>query len=244
MDKVVVVLSGGMDSATLLYHLIHLGHEAKAISIDYGQRHVRELRAAAELCRLAGVEHVLADLTGIRPLLGDNSLSARNVAVPDGHYADETMKLTVVPNRNMILLAVATAWAVSLKYDAVAYGAHAGDHTIYPDCRPEFAAALDEAVQLCDWHKVRLLRPFVDLDKGRIARLGHALGVPFHLTWTCYNGGEKHCGTCGACHERREAFSAAGLSDPTEYVAGRGSISKSNSPFLTSDPSWNGPATR
>jgi 7-cyano-7-deazaguanine synthase len=219
MEKVVVVLSGGMDSATLLYHMLDLGHEVRAISINYGQRHARELRAAAELSRLVKVEHILADLTGINPLLGNNSLSGRNIAVPEGHYADETMKLTVVPNRNMILLAVATAWAVSLKYDAVAYGAHTGDHTIYPDCRPEFAEALDKAVQLCDWHKVRLMRPFVDLDKSQVAKLGQSLGVPFHLTWTCYNGGEKHCGKCGSCNERREAFSVAGISDPTEYLA-------------------------
>ncbi len=217
MDKIVVVLSGGMDSATLLYHLVGAGHEVRAISINYGQRHARELLAAAELSRLVKVEHIVADLTGINPLLGDNSLSGRKIDVPEGHYADETMKLTVVPNRNMILLAVATAWAVRLKYDAVAYGAHTGDHTIYPDCRPQFAEALDKAVQLCDWHKVRLLRPFVELDKSQIAQLGHSLGVPFHLTWTCYKGGERHCGKCGSCSERREAFAKAGIADPTDY---------------------------
>jgi 7-cyano-7-deazaguanine synthase len=217
MDKTIVVLSGGMESATLLYHLARVGHEVRAISVNYGQRHARELRAAVELSRLVNVEHVVADLTGISPLLGNNSLSGRGVDVPEGHYADETMKLTVVPNRNMILLAVATAWAVSLKYDAVAYGAHTGDHTIYPDCRPEFAEALDKAVQLCDWHKVRLMRPFVEMDKSQIAQLGHSLGVPFHLTWTCYKGGERHCGKCGSCSERREAFAKAGITDPTVY---------------------------
>jgi 7-cyano-7-deazaguanine synthase len=218
MDKTIVVLSGGMDSATLLYYLKHQGHEVRAISMNYGQRHVRELTAAAELCRFAGVEHKIADLTGITPLLGQNSLSGRDCPVPEGHYAEETMKLTVVPNRNMILLAVATAWAVSLKYDAVAYGAHSGDHDIYPDCRPAFADALAKAVALCDWHPVRLIRPLIHMDKGEIAKLGASLGVPYQLTWTCYKGGEKHCGKCGACRERLEAFQKAGVPDPVEYM--------------------------
>ena len=221
MNKVVVVLSGGMDSATLLYYMLALGNEVRAISVDYGQRHARELRAAAELCRRTGVEHVIADLRALRPLLGGNSLSDPAAVVPEGHYAEESMKLTVVPNRNMILLSVATAWAVSLQYDAVAYGAHAGDHAIYPDCRPEFAEALDRAVQLCDWHKVRLLRPLVDLDKAQIARLGQRLGVPFEITWTCYKGEALHCSKCGACNERREAFANAGIADPTAYAERR-----------------------
>jgi 7-cyano-7-deazaguanine synthase len=219
MEKVVVVLSGGMDSATLLYHLAEAGHPLKSISFDYGQRHVRELDAAARLSEIKGVEHVVADLKTIRPLLGDNSLSGRTIEVPEGHYEQESMKLTVVPNRNMIMLSVAIGWAISLNFDAVAYGAHSGDHAIYPDCRPEFADAMQRAAELCDWRRIRLLRPFVHLDKGDIARRGHELGVPFHLTWTCYKGGTLHCGKCGACCERKEAFAKHGLSDPTEYGA-------------------------
>jgi 7-cyano-7-deazaguanine synthase len=217
MQKVIVVFSGGMDSTTLLIHMRDAGHPVKAISINYGQRHVRELEAARQICAALDVEHVVADLTAINPLLGENSLSGRSVDVPEGHYAEESMKLTVVPNRNMIMLSVAIGWAISQEFDAVAYGAHSGDHAIYPDCRPEFADALDRAAQLCDWRGIELLRPFVDLDKGDIARRGAELGVPFGLTWTCYKGGEKHCGKCGACTERREAFAKHGLDDPTEY---------------------------
>lgn len=217
MQKIIVVFSGGMDSTTLLYHIRDAGHPVKAISIDYGQRHVRELEAARQICAAIEVEHVVADLSAINPLLGDNSLSGRNVDVPEGHYEEESMKLTVVPNRNMIMLSVAIGWAISQEFDAVAYGAHSGDHAIYPDCRPEFADALDQAAQLCDWRGIKLLRPFVDLDKGDIARRGAELNVPFAMTWTCYKGNEKHCGKCGACTERREAFAKHGLDDPTVY---------------------------
>ena len=217
MPNTIVVYSGGMDSTTLLYHLRDAGHTVKAISVNYGQRHVRELKAARQICAAIEVEHVIADLSAINPLLGDNSLSGRSVEVPEGHYAEESMKLTVVPNRNMIMLSVAIGWAISQQFDAVAYGAHSGDHAIYPDCRPEFAGAMDQAARLCDWREIELLRPLVHLDKGDIAQRGAELGVPFELTWTCYKGGEKHCGKCGACTERREAFAKYKLPDPTDY---------------------------
>ncbi|MDP7268128.1 MAG: 7-cyano-7-deazaguanine synthase QueC [Pirellulales bacterium] len=217
MDKVVVILSGGMDSTTLLYHMMHAGHGVKALSVNYGQRHVRELDAAAQICRALEVEHQIADLRAIGPLLGSNSLTSESVDVPHGHYEEESMKMTVVPNRNMLMISVAVAWAVSLKFDAVAYGAHTGDHAIYPDCREAFADALDRAVQLCDWHSVKLLRPFVGMDKGDIARRGHELAVPFETCWTCYEGGEKHCGKCGACQERIEAFAKFNIADRIEY---------------------------
>jgi len=217
MNKTVILLSGGLDSATLLFHLADAGDEIKTISFDYGQRHVRELDAAAKLSRLKGVQHLLADLRAINPLLGENSLSGRSLEIPEGHYEEESMKLTVVPNRNMIMLSLAIAWAIRLEYDAVAYAAHSGDHTIYPDCRPEFAGAMERAAALCDWRPIQLLRPFVDMDKGDIARRGHELGVPFDLTWTCYKGGDLHCGKCGACRERIEAFAKHGLVDPTRY---------------------------
>jgi 7-cyano-7-deazaguanine synthase len=127
------------------------------------------------------------------------------------------MKQTVVPNRNMIMLAVAIGHAVSLKFDSVAFGAHAGDHAIYPDCRPVFASAMDVVAQLCDWQAIRLLRPFIGYSKADIVRIGHELGVPMQLTWSCYKGGDLHCGKCGTCVERREAFQLAGVSDLTQY---------------------------
>ena len=163
-------------------------------------------------------EHRIADLSAINPLLGNNSLSSDQTEIPEGHYEEESMKLTVVPNRNMIMLSVAVGWALALKFDAVAYGAHSGDHAIYPDCREEFAQALDRAVSLCDWHGMRLMRPFVKMDKGEIAKRGAALGVPFDLTWTCYKGGDVHCGKCGACQERREAFATHGIYDPVAFA--------------------------
>ncbi len=218
MEKIVLVLSGGMDSAVLLYHLLDAGHAVKTLSINYGQRHVRELDSAAALSARVGVEHRIADLSAINPLLGNNSLSSDQTEIPEGHYEEESMKLTVVPNRNMIMLSVAVGWALALKFDAVAYGAHSGDHAIYPDCREEFAQALDRAVSLCDWHGMRLMRPFVKMDKGEIARRGAALGVPFELTWTCYKGGDVHCGKCGACQERQEAFATHGIDDPVTFA--------------------------
>ena len=210
----VAIVSGGMDSATMLYQLLKSSHVVKALSFDYGQRHKKEIQAAQFLCQLNGVEHEVVDLTILRPLLDSSSLTNDSIDVPDGHYSDETMKLTVVPNRNMIMLSIAIGHAVRLQADFVAYGAHSGDHAIYPDCREEFASAMNVVSMLCDWHKVRLMRPFIDMDKADIASLGDSLGVPWEHTWTCYKGLEKHCGTCGSCTERIEAFDLAGVVDP------------------------------
>jgi len=215
--KSVVTFSGGMDSATLLYFLVKQKHEVMALGVDYGQRHRVELKHAEHIARDLNVPYEVADLRGIVKLLGGSSQTDPAVPVPLGHYAEESMKQTVVPNRNMIILAIASAWAISAKADYVAYAAHAGDHTIYPDCRPLFANKLAEAINLADWHQVELLRPFVDKTKAKIASLGGDLGVPFKLTWSCYQGGDKHCGACGTCIERREAFLMSGLDDPTEY---------------------------
>ncbi len=215
--RCVLIYSGGLDSTVLLYHLRSAGHELRCLGIDYGQRHRRELASAAEICRRLNVEYHLTDLSSLRPLLATGALTGTE-AVPEGHYTDESMKLTIVPNRNMIMLSIAIGWAISLRFDAVAYAAHAGDHTIYPDCRPEFVEALAKAAALCDWRPVRILRPFIDKTKADLVRLGAELGVPFAMTWSCYQGGERHCGRCGTCTERREAFQLAGVPDPTEYT--------------------------
>ncbi len=214
--KLVLVYSGGLDSTVLLHHLLAEGHEIHCLGIDYGQRHRRELVSGQAICERLGVEYRVVDLTAIRPLLKGSSLTD-SVSLPEGAYNIENMKSTVVPNRNMILLSLAIAWAASLRADAVAYAAHAGDHPLYPDCRPEFAQAMDRAAALCDWNPVRLLRPFIDMGKRDIVRRGAELGVPFELTWSCYQGGQRHCGRCGTCRERRDAFARAGISDPTEY---------------------------
>lgn len=219
MDSV-LCFSGGLDSTVLLYHLKYeLGHRVRCLSVDYGQRHRVELRHAAEIARLANAEHKVADLSGLVSLFAGSSQTS-DVPVPEGHYAEESMKATVVPNRNMVLIALATAWAVSTKSEFVAYAAHAGDHAVYPDCRPQFADALGLAVSLCDWHTPRLSRPFVGMTKAEVVKAGADLGVPFGRTWSCYKGGERHCGRCGTCTERKESFQLAGVADPTGYEGG------------------------
>ena len=217
--KTLVIYSGGLDSTVLLYDLHKAGHELHALSVNYGQRHGCELVQAAKICAGLGVDHKVADLSSIQPLLAGSSLTSPEIAVAEGHYTEEKMKTTVVPNRNMILLALATGHALSIGAGQVAYAAHSGDHAIYPDCRNEFADAMAEAMALCDWKKVELSRPFVDWTKAEIVKRGAELGVPFDQTWSCYQGGEKHCGRCGTCIERREAFDLAGITDPTEYKA-------------------------
>jgi 7-cyano-7-deazaguanine synthase len=219
MKRTVLIHSGGIDSTVLLGHLLAEGREVYALSVDYGQRHRRELEAAKRICAHYGVKHQVADLRALAPLFGANALTDSHVAVPEGHYEEASMKATVVPNRNMLLIAVAASWAMSLKASSVAYGAHGGDHAIYPDCRPVFADALDKAIRLADWHEVSLERPFVGMDKTGIVRRGVELRVPLELTWSCYVGGDKHCGKCGTCVERKEAFIQAGVKDPTAYLA-------------------------
>lgn len=217
----IAIFSGGLDSTVLLHQLQAQGDRVLALSVDYGQRHRRELEHAERIAHGLGIEWQLADLSAIRPLLAGSSQTSDDVPVPHGHYAAENMKQTVVPNRNMIMLAVAAGWAISRQANRVAYGAHAGDHTIYPDCRPEFAAALASAIGLADWHHVDLHCPFLAMSKADIVRLGADLAVDFQATWSCYEGGELHCGRCGTCVERREAFQRAGVLDPTQYISRR-----------------------
>lgn len=211
--KTIAIFSGGMDSATLVAHLMALGDEVRCLSVDYGQRHRRELESAKNLCDHWGLEHRVADLRAITPLIS-NSSQTSDKPVPYGHYAEENMKQTVVPNRNMIMLSVAIGWAINEKFDRVAYGAHSGDHAIYPDCRPEFVKQLDQAARIADWNEISIYAPFLGMDKGDIAKEGLSLGVPFQMTWTCYEGLERPCGKCGACQERAEAFQKAGAEDP------------------------------
>ena len=216
--KTVLIYSGGLDSTVLLYHLRAEGHRMHALSINYGQRHQRELIYAREVCRQIDVTHEVADLSSIRPLLAGSSLTSDEIEVAEGHYTETSMKSTVVPNRNMILLSIATGYALSIGAEKVAYAAHSGDHVIYPDCRKEFADAMAQAIGLCDWKTVELIRPFVDWTKADIVRRGVELDVPFEKTWSCYKGESIHCGRCGTCIERREAFDLANVEDPTRYA--------------------------
>jgi 7-cyano-7-deazaguanine synthase len=216
-NNCVPIISGGLDSTVLLYLLHCKGVELAPLSINYGQRHRKELSYALDHSERLGLRLEVADLTGITHLIAGSSQTSDDVEVPEGHYAEESMKATVVPNRNMIMLSVAIGYAVSLGFDNVAYGAHDGDHAIYPDCRPVFASAMDTAAMLADWKAVRLLRPFIGSTKAGIVQLGAQLGVPMHRTWSCYKGGELHCGRCGTCVERILAFGEAGVTDLTKY---------------------------
>ena len=211
--KTIMILSGGMDSTTLLYKLLAEGKEVKAISFDYGQRHKRELEKAAETCAKLGVEHKIISLDNLKELISNSSLTG-DIATPHGHYAAENMKLTVVPNRNMIMASIAIGWAVNLDYDEIATAVHAGDHTIYPDCRPAYIKALATVAEVANFKPINVYTPYLYADKGDIAIDGGKLGVDYALTHTCYEGTEIPCGLCGACQERKEAFDKAGMVDP------------------------------
>lgn len=222
----VIILSGGMDSTTLLYDIMQPyildWHKAgtafpiKAISFNYNQRHKKELECAKKTCAKFGIEHKIIDLTGLNDI-APSSLTRKDQAVPHGHYADETMKATVVPNRNMVMISMAVSYAIGIGADEVYYGAHAGDHEIYMDCRPSFIQKLREAIFACDKHVVNLCAPYSFKNKGEIAKIGKVLDVDYSLTWTCYEGGDKACKKCGSCVERLEAFKFAGMKDPIEY---------------------------
>jgi 7-cyano-7-deazaguanine synthase len=219
--RVVAVMSGGLDSTTMAYSLRAGGYSLSAISFDYGQRHRKELAYAEQVAADLDASWTLIDLhaAGLTNVLTGSALTDASVSVPDGHYADESMRITVVPNRNAIMLSIACALAVTRDAEAVAFGAHGGDHFIYPDCRPEFLRAFETMVNVAveGLARIEILAPFLSMAKTDIVRLGAELHVPFERTWSCYKGGLVHCGTCGTCYERREAFAQAQVTDPTEY---------------------------
>lgn len=214
--KIVAVVSGGMDSVTILHKLVREGNEVKAISFNYGQRHVKELEMAKQNCKDLGIEHKIVDMTFLKELVSNSALTS-DIEVPEGHYEDENMKLTVVPNRNMIMASIAIGWAVNLEYDAISLGVHAGDHAIYPDCRPEFIISLNKVAKIANYKPIQVLAPALYYTKVEILGEGLKLGVDYAKTWTCYKGKEKACGKCGSCQERLEAFRKNGAQDPLEY---------------------------
>lgn len=221
MSAPVLILSGGLDSTVLAHSLLANHGLPRLVSFDYGQRHRTELAYAACTAARMGADHTIIDLTGLTPHLRGSALTDPTVAVPEGHYEDETMRATVVPNRNMMMLAIAGAIAVAEGRPAVATAVHAGDHAIYPDCRPAFTEAMDQALRAATAGDgdVALLAPFVTFTKAMIVLFGHAIGVPWEDTWSCYQGGAVHCGRCGTCVERIEAFALAEVADPTVYEA-------------------------
>ena len=211
----VLILSGGMDSVTMLYD--YQERIAVAISFDYGSNHnAKEIPFAQLHCRRLGIEHLVIPLEFIHRYF-DSSLLQGAEAIPEGHYAADNMKSTVVPFRNAIMLSVAVGLAESRHLNYVMMANHGGDHTIYPDCRPEFVKAFSDASVAGTYEKVEVWAPYTMLTKEDIAKRGKALGIDYSETWSCYKGGDVHCGRCGTCMERKEALEQAGIADNTAY---------------------------
>lgn len=224
MHREVLVFSGGLDSTTLLWDLLRAGRDVAALSVMYGQRHAREVVAAQKVVQEAKdvfgrhrVSHTVISLRDLCAVMTGSSQTDLSVPVPHGHYEDETMRSTVVPNRNMVFLSVAIAQAISLGSTRVLYGAHAGDHAIYPDCRSAFVEAMQQVAQVCHYTPIDLAAPYLRMTKADIVTVGLDLGAPYHMTWTCYEGGTLACGRCGSCQERLAAFATVGVPDPIVY---------------------------
>ncbi len=216
----VCLLSGGMDSATLLGLAKERCNNVVALTLVYAQRHQREIESAQKVAEFFGVPHKVLDISNINTLLQGSALTTPGIPVPLGHYAEENMKLTVVPARNTILLSLAAGFAISKGFDTVSFAAHAGDHAIYPDCRPEFVDAMQNVFRKFHFWPVGIWAPFLYYSKGDIVREGLKIKVPYELTWTCYEGGETACGKCGSCIERIEAFHSNGIADVIPYAGG------------------------
>lgn len=215
MKNSAIIVSGGMDSITLLYDRkdeIVLG-----ISFDYGSNHnAREIPFAKMHCERLGIKHITINLDFMHQYFKSSLLDGAE-AIPEGHYADDNMKSTVVPFRNGIMLSIAIGIAESNNLDQVFIANHGGDHTIYPDCRPEFINAIDAAATAGTYNNVKVIAPYTKITKSDIARIGKRLGIDYAETWSCYKGGEVHCGKCGTCVERKEALAEAGIEDKTIY---------------------------
>ncbi|MER8374496.1 7-cyano-7-deazaguanine synthase QueC [Mesorhizobium sp. M0587] len=217
--KTLVICSGGLDFVSLAQKVAAEHALAGLLSFDYGQRHRKELGFAALCAERLNTPHRIIDIREIGSNLSGSALTD-DLPVPDGHYAEDTMKVTVVPNRNAIMLAVAFGVAAAQKADAVAMAVHGGDHFIYPDCRPAFIDAFQmmQDHALDGYARIRLYAPYLNISKADIVADGARYNTPFAQTWSCYKGGERHCGRCGTCVERREAFHLAGQADPTNYA--------------------------
>lgn len=215
MKNSVIIVSGGMDSITLLYD--HKDEIALGISFDYGSNHnAREIPFAKMHCERLGIKHITINLDFMHQYFKSSLLDGAE-AIPEGHYADDNMKSTVVPFRNGIMLSIAIGIAESNNLDQVFIANHGGDHTIYPDCRPEFINAIDAAATAGTYNNVKVVAPYTKITKSDIARIGKKLGIEYTETWSCYKGGEVHCGKCGTCVERKEALAEAGIEDKTIY---------------------------
>lgn len=215
MKDSVLIVSGGMDSITMLYE--YSDRIAIGLSFDYGSNHnAREIPFARLHCERLGIRHVVIGLDFMHRYFKSSLLEGAD-AIPEGHYAGDNMKSTVVPFRNGIMLAIAAGIAESNGLRHVMMANHGGDHAIYPDCRPEFVSAFGAAVSAGTYEGITVEAPYTDITKADIAHRGRALGIDYSETWSCYKGGERHCGRCGTCVERREALAEAGIEDNTVY---------------------------
>lgn len=211
----IIVLSGGMDSVTLLHD--RKSRIALAVTFDYGSNHnAREIECARWQCELLGIEHIVIPLSFMGEYFSSSLLSGAD-AIPEGHYADDNMKSTVVPFRNGIMLSAAAGLAESRGLHKILIASHSGDHALYPDCRDSFVRAMSAAISAGTYDGITVEAPFSLMDKAQIAALGKELGIDYSTTYSCYKGGEMHCGVCGTCRERRQAMADAGIDDKTEY---------------------------
>ena len=218
-EKAIILLSGGIDSTTALYHVRENFHIVKAVSFDYGSKHnAKEIGLAKYHTDVLNIPHIVIKLPFINELFQSHLLKS-GASIPDGHYQEKIMKQTVVPFRNGIMLSIAGGLAESEKASKLIIAAHTGDHVIYPDCRSDFMKAMSESLRLGTYTETEIVRPFIDKDKTAIVQIGTKLGIDYSKTWSCYKGLENHCGSCGTCIERREAFINAGVLDPTEYIS-------------------------
>lgn len=215
-----VICSGGLDSVTLAYDVASQNELVALLSFDYGQLHVKEVECARQCAEALGVKHHFIDISSIGNALQSSLIAESGEDIPEGHYNAENMVSTVVPNRNTIMLSIAFGLAASMQATRVAMAVHGGDHFIYPDCRPEFieAYAKMQALALDGMGEIELYTPYLKFSKGQIAERGVALAVPFEQTWSCYKGGDEHCGRCGTCVERLEALHWAHANDKTVYA--------------------------
>ena len=215
--KTLAIVSGGMDSVTMLHDLFEQDHQLSVVSFDYGQRHIKELEVAKANADKLRLSHKIIKMDFLAQLL-DNSALTGDTDVPEGHYAADNMKLTVVPNRNMIMASIAIGLAVNNGQDAIAMGVHSGDHAIYPDCRPEFVSALRTTALIANYDPINVLAPYLEMDKTSIIARGLEIDtMDYSETWTCYKGLQKACGLCGSCQERLEGFANNGIADPIDY---------------------------
>lgn len=215
----VVIYSGGMDSFTVLHRALHEGLEVHALSFDYGQRHARELEVARHVCQELKIPHQVVDITAIHGLIDNSALTDANRKIPGGDYAEDNLAATVVPNRNMVLLSLAIAKAVNIGASRVDYGAHGGDHVLYPDCRPEFVEQMNAVAAIANFSPVEIHTPYLRSSKSEILADGLSMGLNYRDTWTCYEGRRLACGRCGSCLERLAAFADQGVEDPLAYAA-------------------------